>query len=155
MARTTSKLPVNYEEQLAREAAEIAGISALDNLRRAVLFGDPCLTLRTNEGAMIGLLTIVPVGLIHGCIAFSGTPEIENNRMAFLRGSREILADLDSRYDTLMNVCDARNEVHHRWLKWLGFHFIRKIDRYGAEGVPVYEFARISPTRCATPQPSP
>ena len=128
-----------------RELEGITGEPALRSLQRAVVMGAPALTLRTHEGSMIGILSVVPMGYLHGAIAFSGSTLIEGNRTAFLRGSREVLATLDSSFDTILNVCDARNEVHHRWLKWLGFTFIRKIDRFGAKGVPVYEFARIKP----------
>lgn len=128
-----------------RELEEITGSSALSNLQRSVLFGAPALSLRTLSGDLAGILSVVPVGYHHGVIAMSGSKVIEENSVAFLRGSRDVLAHLDTRFDTLFNVCDARNEVHHKWLRWLGFTFIRKIDRYGAHDVPVYEFARINP----------
>lgn len=109
-----------------------------------VIIGKPSLTLRTLEGDLVGIVGVVPVGLTGGAIAMSGTQLIETNRSAFLRGSRDVLAEIEKSYDTLYNVCDARNTVHQRWLKWLGFNFIRKIDHYGAGKVPVIEFARIT-----------
>lgn len=140
-------------EELARTLREadreelegITGDPALRVLRSSILLGDPALTLRSAEGVLAGILSVVPVGLRHGVIAMSGTREIERSSTAFLRGSRDVMAHLDARFDTLFNVCDARNEVHHRWLRWLGFTFLRKIETYGARGVPVYEFARIRP----------
>lgn len=140
-----SELEKNLRAADRAELVDITGASALECLTGSVLFGSPAYTLRTHSGGMIGIVSVVPVGIGGGIISMSGTPLIEENRASFLRGSRDVLSHLEARFDTLYNVCDARNEVHHRWLKWLGFTFIRKIDRYGARGVPVYEFARITP----------
>jgi len=130
-------------EEDRRELEEIGGVPAIDSLKRGVLLGSPSLTLRTHTGDMVALMSVVPFGSRLGFIALSGTRLLEENRTAFLRGSRDVLAHLDTKFDTLCNVCDARNEVHIKWLKWLGFTFIRRIETYGAHGVPVYEFARI------------
>lgn len=138
-------LAQNLREADRRELEDLTGGTALDSLRRSVLLGKPALTLRTNEGEIVAILSVVPWGSNLGFIGLSGTPAIEENRMAFLRGSRDVLAELDKRFDTLGNVCDARNEVHHKWLKWLGFAFIARHETYGAGGIPVFEFARIRP----------
>lgn len=132
-----------------RELEDLSGHDAYSCLARGVLMGSPSWAMRAHSGDMVGLLSVVPWGSRIGVVGMSGTVLIEDNRTAFLRGSRDLLAALDARYDTLLNVCDARNEVHHQWLKWLGFTFIRRIETYGARGVPVYEFARIRP--CANP----
>lgn len=128
-----------------REVEDISGQPAIRNLLLGVLVGAPTLAVRSLEGELAGLLGVTPVGLQHGAISFLGTPVIERQSVAFLRGTRDVLDVLSRDYDTLFNVCDARNEVHHRWLKWCGFSFIRKIDQFGAAKVPVYEFARITP----------
>lgn len=43
----------------------------------------------------------------------------------------------------LWNYIDARNEVHIRWLRWMGFTFIRFIPAHGPQGRAFYEFRRI------------
>ncbi|AMD61441.1 hypothetical protein V6R85_02495 [Agrobacterium sp. CCNWLW32] len=126
-----------------KEVEDITGKPAIRNFLMGVVIGEPCLTLRDPEGELLGILGVVPVGVSGGSIALSGTALLEQRRTCFLRGTIDVLAELDRSYDTLFNVCDARNPVHHRWLKWAGFNFIRKIDRFGAKGVPVIEFARI------------
>lgn len=128
-----------------REVEDMSGKPAIRNLLVGVMAGSPSFTLRTHEGAMVGIVSAIPVGTGGAVIGMVGTPEIEKVSTAFLRGSRDVLAMIDQYHGTLFNVCDARNEVHVRWLRWLGFHFIRKIDRHGAKGIPVYEFARIAP----------
>jgi hypothetical protein len=119
-------------------------------VEKTLLFGaltsDPCLTLRTHEGALLGILGVVPDGAGVGVVWMAGTPLIEENRVSFLRGGRDVLAHLDRRYDVLHNAVDARNEVHIRWLRWLGFSFLRTVDNVGPRGITVIEFARIKPS---------
>lgn len=130
-----------------RELEELTGKPALRSLQMAVLLGGPAWSLRAHNGDLAGILSVVPHGASRGIVAMSGTTLIEQHRTSFLRGSRDVLRHLDRNYgfDTLLNVCDARNEVHVRWLRWLGFSIIRRIETYGDTGVPVYEFARINP----------
>jgi len=141
------ELAGKLREEDRREIEAISGQNPLHNFQLAVLVAKPCLTLRTFDGELIGLLGVVPVGLRCGAIAMSGTRLIEQNRTAFLRGSREVLAYLEQSYDTLFNVCDARNRVHLNWLKWLGFSLIARRENFGVGQIPVIEFARISTPR--------
>jgi hypothetical protein len=134
---------LNLRPEDRRELEDLTGHPALDSLKRGVLLGAPSLTLRTLDGTLAAILTVVPYGERAGVVGMSGTKALEENTFATLRGSKDVLRHIDARFDTLFNVCDARNEVHIKWLRWLGFTFIRKIDRYGQGGVPVYEFARI------------
>jgi hypothetical protein len=141
------ELAANLRDCDRAELVDISGLEPGDTLKRGVLMGSPALTLRTHSGDMIGILTVVPFGATGGIISMSGTPLIEQTKVPFLRGSLDVLRHLDARFETLFNVCDARNEVHVRWLRWMGFSLIRKINHYGANQVPVYEFARIR--KCA------
>lgn len=61
----------------------------------------------------------------------------------FLRVSRHYVAEWQREYPLLHNFTDARNTVHHRWLRWLGFTFIARHDRFGPFGLPFFEFVRI------------
>ncbi len=48
-----------------------------------------------------------------------------------------------NKYPLLVNYVDARNEASMRWLKALGYSFIRLHEHYGAARIPFYEFVRI------------
>jgi len=65
------------------------------------------------------------------------------DRRTFLKESKAQLAKLHEQYPVLFNVVDARNEVHVRWLRYMGFTFIRKHPNWGPEGRLFYEFVRI------------
>ena len=40
-------------------------------------------------------------------------------------------------------VVDARNELHIKWLKFMGFKFIQRHENFGVAKLPFYEFLRI------------
>ena len=76
-----------------------------------------------------------------------GTNDITDSApIAFLRLTKRILPKLISPYDMVFNVMDKRNELHIRFVKWLGFTFIREIA-YGPQKLPFYEFALINKRR--------
>jgi hypothetical protein len=64
-------------------------------------------------------------------------------RRQFARESRKKVDELlRVRYSSLTNITDARNKVHHRWLSWCGFKYLRTVP-VGAFATPFYEFIRI------------
>jgi len=132
-------------EEDRREVEDISGRSLGNNLAFACAHAQPCLTARTKKGELLGIFGVVPLGGRQGAIAFVGTKAIEENGHAFLRGSKDVMSYLEKNYpyDFLMNVVDARNEVHVHWLKWLGFNMIRQVDAYGSGKLKVIEFAKI------------
>lgn len=141
-AADAHELEANLRPADRRELEEVSGKPALSGLLLGVLVSDPALTLRTPDGALIGLLGVIRQGPGRGLVWMSGTNELAKRSVAFLRGSRDVIAKLQEQYPTLYNAVDARNEVHIRWLRWLGFHLIRATHQ-GPNRVPVYEFARI------------
>lgn len=76
-----------------------------------------------------------------GVVWLLGTPEIETIKIQFLRESRKWLEEMSQGYDLLTNVVHEDNQLHIRWLKWLGMSFIRHQP-------PFVEFVKI----CAFPQ---
>ncbi|RUT88015.1 MULTISPECIES: hypothetical protein [unclassified Mesorhizobium] len=126
-----------------REVEELGGRPALQHFLLGVLMSEPSFTLRDHDGSLVGIAGVVPDLRGNGVVWMSGTTLVESRKMAFLRGSRDVLAEFHRRFDTLYNICDARNEVHVKWLRWLGFTLLHKYE-CGPNAVPVYEFARIA-----------
>lgn len=87
---------------------------------------------------------VAPTGVpLLGGVWMLGTPAIEKHTTTFLRRSKRYVLDMhDQGYPVMFNYTDCRNQVHHTWLKWLGFKFIRKVN-YGVEDRPFYEFVRL------------
>ena len=103
------------------------------------------LTLRAPNGGRLGLCGVVPSPLENaGIVWMCATDDIYQYQTAFLRKSKAALDYLAGDYAVLYNCVDARNTVHMKWLRWMGFTFINKHEKYGAEKLPFYEFVRIN-----------
>jgi hypothetical protein len=107
--------------------------------------GDKTLTMVAPTGIPVGLLG-VGKSMIEGAgsIWLLATDDIEKYQITFLRHSKKVLKELQQDYLALHNYVDARNSLHIKWLKWMGFTFINKLDRFGVEQRPFYEFVRIN-----------
>jgi hypothetical protein len=97
-------------------------------------------TLIDKHGEPVALLGVTKASqeAQDGLIWLLGTPLLERYPMTFLRRCRPVLADLyeESGTELLWNHTHRPNTLHHKWLKWLGFSFIREVGDF-------YEFARL------------
>lgn len=64
-------------------------------------------------------------------------------RKTFVKHSQAHIDDWQATYGLLHNFTDARNSVHHAWLRRVGFTFIA-LRPHGPFGLPFYEFVRIA-----------
>ena len=85
-----------------------------------------------------------PIQESMGAVWMLGTDGIEQHKMFFLRHSRQSLKKLFEPFSLLWNCVDKRNALHIKWLKWLGFSFLREIPKYGEQQKPFLEFAKIN-----------
>lgn len=131
----------DYNECLAATGEEPLGV-----LHQGLNLGDISLTLRAPSGERVGLCGVVQCPAIKeaGAVWMVATDDIYQHQMTFLRNSKRALQDLSKDYLVLFNCVDARNEVHIKWLHWMGFTFINKHPNYGAEKRLFYEFVRIN-----------
>ena len=78
-----------------------------------------------------------------GCVWMLATTDIEKHKVSFLRGCRAWVEEWNKKYPVLFNCVDERNELHIKWLRWLGFTFIRRHPLWGYEKRPFIEFVRL------------
>ena len=68
------------------------------------------------------------------------TPDIHRYPITFAREAKRYV---DSRPESLLwQIVDSRNKAHLRWLKFLGFKFLRKYE-HGPNSIPFIEFCRV------------
>jgi hypothetical protein len=104
---------------------------------------DDCWTIEALNGDIIAIFGAADLGNGVGSVWLLGTNKIKKIKGEFLRHSRFWVEKLQDKYPVLTNYIFAENYVHLKWIKWLGFTIIRKIDNYGTLGLPFYEFIRI------------
>jgi hypothetical protein len=118
-------------------------------LPQSVGAGRDVWTFHRNDGLPVGVFGADPTTIPEvGIVWMVSTGEVNNHKREFLTESRPFVWALNDTYPIITNMVDARNTLHHRWLKWLGFSFLRRIEHWGARSVPFYEFARMKQT-CA------
>lgn len=82
----------------------------------------------TEGGAIGGVAGIVPdprPGI--GQVWMICTPSLEKNPHTFVRQARKWLAGVGKDYQMLWNQMDARNDVHHKLVRLLGFKMLRLV----------------------------
>ena len=77
-----------------------------------------------------------------GCVWLLGSSRIQDIRYTFLRQCKHWTSVLHTDYDVLWNWADARNDVHLKWLRWLGFKIIQTAS-VGVNGEEFHQFLRI------------
>lgn len=131
---------LRVEDRLEIDAA--IGLEAIDGLLWACQASTECYTLM-RYGKPIAMFGSGPIegheG--HGFVWMLGTEDIKRVALTFLRHSKRWVERLMMNYKTIGNCVDARNRLHIRWLKWIGFDFSREVVSYGVRGLPFYEFS--------------
>lgn len=106
-----------------------------------------------RTGLPVAFFGMTEIDALQGAVWMLATPEITQNARSVLHWTPSVLRGWHERRPLLFNYVDARNELHIRWLKRLGFVFIALRPAYGIERRPFYEFVRLSV--CADQQQSP
>lgn len=125
------------------------GCDPHETLVYCFFLGQPCKTLVSWTGKPMGMWGVVPDGKYPeaGRIWLLGTDELVEdrvNRTRFLRQAKQEVDALCAEYQVLFNFMDARNVVHRKWLRWMGFTFIAEHPNYGAEGRLFLEFCKVN-----------
>ena len=74
-------------------------------------------------------------------LAGGGLPKIAR---ALLREAAPWISVLGEGRLALANCADARNHLHLRWLRLLGFSRVRRVERWGVEGRTFIEFIKLT-----------
>lgn len=146
--RPSTEADVEYlSEHMRKEDVEevvAGGFSPLLALRYGLDNSRPCLTgidpTTGHPGLMAGS---TPCSTFDGFgrVWLLGTPAIEENTITFLRHSKHLLGVLFADYTALYNYTYERNVVHHNWLRWLGFSFLRRVEL--TPNNHFYEFVKV------------
>jgi hypothetical protein len=78
-----------------------------------------------------------------GCIWLLSTPAIHKVSLSFLKQSKKVTEQMNKKYKILTNAVDADYTLAIKWLKFLGFTFIKRHDTWGVGNKPFLEFVRI------------
>jgi hypothetical protein len=146
-----SDIPAVAADMRPADRAELQA-SGRDNAEQSLLIGllhgSPCMTICREDDTPVGMYGVVPAAERMGTVWLLGTEGLVSDarvRLRFLREAKAHVARFFDDYDLLWNCVDARNEVHIRWIQWMGFTFIAEHPNYGPEGRRFLEFCKVKP----------
>jgi len=134
-----------------QEIKATSDLDPLTGISRSVECSPICYSIMETVENYYGINDIIPIA-IYGTAPDSdnaalvwmlASDDLKRHSKQFLRESKNYISQLhrESDADLLWNLTDKRNTVHHKWLKWCGFSFIREVT-WGAYDLPFYEFGR-------------
>ena len=107
-----------------------------------VLSSDEPVAFFNSEGELCGVAGIAPDGREHvGQVWMICTPAIQKNPHHLVRHAKRWLAE-QRNYRLLWNLADARNLLHHKLLRLLGFKAIA-VKPEGPQGLPYLEIVKL------------
>ena len=136
------ELGKNLRKADLQECKAYGNITGLQALLIGYLNSNICISIADNKSviAIFGICGELNKPAVIWMLSSDRLKEISK---PFLRENIKVINYLNEQYPLLHNVCDARNKVHIKWLKWLGFTFINK-QNLGYENKPFYTFIRTS-----------
>lgn len=119
----TRRIAINMREADRLEVQAASGLSPLEVLeqgieRSAVCW---CYKYRGEPLFLVGVVDGLDAGT--GVIWLLGTDGIITHKRFLHKLAKSVLTEWHRRWPTLGNIVDARNVVHVRWLKSMGFTF--------------------------------
>ena len=99
-----------------------------------------CRSVIDSKGSVVAMYGVSPISDISGRVWMLGSKGLLKISREFLKGSKGEVESMHKLYPHLMNYIDSRNEVHVRWIRWLGFKILGEVM---VNSVKFYEFGRI------------
>lgn len=121
------------------EVAAASGLPPLEVLKKGILNSDICWCFR-HHGEPIFLVGIGGDGDFGG-IWLLGTDSILKHKRFLHKLAKSVIAEWHLRWPKIGNIVDARNTVHIRWLKAMGFTFSDPVIA-GVAQIPFIPFHR-------------
>lgn len=95
-----------------------------------------------EDGDIVGMFGIA-VNSAFASPWLLGTDKLIETRNEFIPQAREWVETMNLHYPLLLNFVHKSNTISQRWLKSLGFEFIKLYEEYGVGREPFYQFVRI------------
>jgi hypothetical protein len=102
-----------------------------------------CIEKRDTK-RVVAVMGASPSGLSEdiGSVWLVTADGIEDIQHSFLRYAPSFLDCLHKTYPVLFAFVWSKNALHRRWLQWCGFHFVSKLENFGANKETFYEVIR-------------
>ena len=133
----------NLREIDKREAFYQTGQEPLQAVQFTYICSNVNMAIADDNDHPIVLCGVVEGGVIW-MVATDRLFENKKYKIQLIRKGRKWVDNLLKKYKILYNFVYAENHSAIKWLKALGFTFIKYHEHYGIERKPFYEFLRIA-----------
>jgi hypothetical protein len=124
-----------------RQEVEGLGHSPL-HIPVGIVTSEQAISFHNEHGDLAGVAGIVRLDNQVGQIWMLCTPVIQEGPQRFVRGAKRWLNEVEKEYALLWNLADARNHMHHKLLKLLGFQALQTVH-VGPTNLPYYEIVKL------------
>lgn len=118
------------------------GLSPLEALTMSLLLSVEANTIIDDDDEVIGMFGVGEATPQVGIPWLLASDKLRDVTKQFLPESEKWVKRMNERYDLLYNYVYAGNTTSIRWLKWMGFSFIREIPDHGVHPTKFIEFAK-------------
>ena len=127
------------------EVKATIGLNIKDGLMASYQTSDETYTMVADDGDLVGMfgLTKTADPLI-SVVWMLCTERLPQYSKTFIKLSKQWVIEQNKKHSILMNYVDARNITSIKWLKHLGFVLINRVEKFGVDKKPFYEFVRIN-----------
>ena len=139
--KDVKELSEKMREADAVEVMASSGLTPLEALTQGFELSESLAII--HKGELIGMFGVAEIEGDIGSPWMLGSDKIPEIKKDLLTQALDWVIETNKNYPLLVNYVDARNKVAIRWLKYLGFNFVRKVPYHGVGRVPFYEFVRI------------
>jgi hypothetical protein len=130
--------------QDANEVQASHGWSPLEALQESYKGSYECNSIIHEDGSVVGMFGVSDQG-IFAMPWLLGADKMLDTRVEFIPQAIEWVNRMSTQHPLMFNFVHAENTVSLKWLKSLGFEFIREIKDYGVGKQPFIQFVRINP----------
>jgi hypothetical protein len=129
-------------EQDVKEVMYSHGFNPLKALQESYRLSQVHNSIIHEDGSVVGMFGVADAGA-YASPWLLGTDKIIDTRKEFIPQAIEWVNRMSDKYPLMFNFVHEDNTVSIRWLKSLGFEFIKLDKEYGVGKKPFYQFVRI------------
>ena len=135
-------LAPRMRSQDAKEVMASSGFKPYQALTESFRVSSECYTIIHEDGEIVGMFGVADCGHF-GSPWLLGSDKLPETKRVMLPVSAKWVEEKNNQYPLLLNYVHADNTVSMKWLKALGFKFIKLDTEHGVGKEPFYQFVRI------------
>lgn len=135
---------VLFENLRQEDKSEMEGLGHFGPpvIPASIAISEVAVSLFSKEDQLAGCAGIVRQSDDVGLVWLLCTPEVQKYPVALVKHAKKWLAEQEQNYRILWNLADARNHLHHKFLKMLGFKALRTLN-VGPNFLPYHEIVKL------------